>query len=128
MQNDKLFLKYYTFTICLKNCVHCSKSNMKSPGKLLCFQPVTPFEGLIFRREIQNLSTLLQFFLFFTTEPVMLRALRGAQEDRSEHFLSLFVTHFSIFFKFLSHVRHFLQEVVNAGIKYCKKMAERKLF
>ena len=102
---------------------------MKSPGKLLCFQPVTPFEGLIFRREIQNLSTLLQFFLFFTTEPVMLRALRGAQEDRSEHFLSLFVTHFSIFFRFLSHVRHLnLQEVVNAHIKYCKKMAERKLF
>ena len=60
---------------------------------------------------------------------VMLRALRGAQEDHSEHFLSLFVTHFSIFFRFLSHVRHLnLQEVVNAHIKYCKKMAERKLF
>ena len=99
IQNDRLFLKYYTFTICLKNCVRYSKSNMKSPGKLLCFQPMTPFEGLIFRREIQNISTLLQLFSFFTTEPLMLRALRGGEQDRSEHFLSLFSHSFLNFFQ-----------------------------
>ena len=86
----------YTFTICLKNCVRYSKSNMKSPGKLLCFQPVTPFERLIFRREIQNLSTLLQLFLYFYNWACYAENAER-YKTRLNIFSVFFVTHFSIF-------------------------------
>ena len=58
----------------------------------------------------------------------MLRALRGAEQDRSEHFLSLFSHSFLNFFQIPESCPPFFARSRNADTKYSKKMAERKLF